>query len=377
MITVSASLFQAHFRNDREPAINTQIKGGHGSGAEQAANDSLMQSLKENMGLDLKPEQTVKAVMFDVDVVMDTVLKHVNQRIEHAAANGATDEELEGLLAAARTGIETGFAQARDQIESLGKLNDDLVEKIDSAETGIYSGIDSLEEKLFATLPEEPETADTGGTNENSPAITGSAFEFEQSYQRQKNSFSFDLVTQEGDKVTIRAMSDLEIQEQAFSIENEGGSISAQSYSENYTSGFSFSVNGDLNEDEMTAIEDLLGQVNNLADEFYEGDLGTAFDMALELDSDEDQIAQFSLNLRQQQVSAYQYTGAADYTKHDALPRGIMQPLGQFAAGLTQAKQTADRFHEPRQLLEEMFKQMDDNPKLHDMLIPMLDKMAA
>ena len=112
MITVSASLFQAHFRNDREPAINTQIKGGNGTGAEQAANDSLMQSLKENMGLDLKPEQTVKPAMFDVDVVMDTVLKHVNQRIEHAAANGATDEELEDMLAAAKTGVETGFAQS-------------------------------------------------------------------------------------------------------------------------------------------------------------------------------------------------------------------------------------------------------------------------
>ncbi len=372
MITVSASLFQSHFRTDREPAFNTQIKGGAGTGAEHAANDSLMQSLKENLGIDLKTEQTVKPAMFDVDVVMDTVLKHVNQRIEHAAADGATDEELESMLAAAKSGVETGFAQAREQIEGMGKLNEDLAEKIDSAETGIYAGIDSLEEKLLASITDESDAYD-----ESMPATAGTSFEFEQSYQRQKNSFSFDLVTQEGDKVTIRAMSDLEIQEQAFSMENKNGSINVHGYAENYSSGFSFQVNGDLNEDEMTAIEDLLGQVNNLADEFYQGDLGTAFDMALELDSDEDQIANFSLNLRQQQVSSYQYTGASDYAKHDALPKGLMQPLGQFAAGLTEAKQTADRFHEPRQLLEEMFKQMDDNPKLHDMLKPMLDKIAA
>ncbi|OUR65196.1 hypothetical protein A9Q73_08490 [Bermanella sp. 47_1433_sub80_T6] len=369
MITVSASLFQSYFRSEREPAINSLLKGNNGSGAEQSASSSLMQSLKENMGLDLRPEQTVKETMFDADAVMDTVLKHVNKRIEHAAANGASDEELEGMLNAARSGVETGFAQAREQIESVGKLSDELGEKIDLAEEGIYQGIDKLEEALFAPLDSAEE--------DNVPASATNALQYEQSYQRQKNSFSFDLVTQEGDKVTISAVSDYELYEQSLNLENEQGSVNAYGFSENASSGYAFSVQGDLNEAEMTAIQDLLGQVNNLADEFYDGDLATAFDMALELDSDGEQIAQFSLNMQQQQVSAYQFTGARDYGNQDALPRGLMQPLGQFASGLQQARETADQFQQPKQLLQELFKQMDDNPKLHDMLRPMLDKMAA
>ncbi len=370
MITVSASLFQSYFRSEREPAINSLIKGGNGSGAEQSASSSLMQSLKENMGLDLRPEQTVKETMFDADAVMDTVLKHVNKRIEQAAANGATDQELESMLDAARSGVETGFAQAREQIESLGKLSDELGEKINIAEEGIYQGIDKLEEDLFAPL-------ESGEEEPALPAAGVNTLQYEQSYQREKNSFSFDLVTQEGDKVTISAVSSYELYEQSLNLENEQGSVNAYGFSESYSSGYAFSVEGDLNEAEMTAIEDLLGQVNSLADEFYDGDLATAFDMALELDSDGDQIAQFSLNMRQQQVSAYQFTGAKDYAGQDALPRGLMQPLGQFASGLQDARETANQFQQPRQLLEELFKQMDDNPKLHDVLRPMLDKMAA
>ncbi len=370
MITVSASLFQSSFRSEREPAVNSLIKGGNGSGGEQSASHSLMQSLKENMGLDLRPEQTVKETMFDADAVMDTVLKHVNKRIEQAASKGASEQELSSMLAAARSGVETGFAQAREQIDSLGKLEGELAEKIDSAEGGIYLGIDKIEEALFTPLEPSDDEAELSAPATNS-------LQYQQSYQQQKNSFSFDLVTQEGDKVTISAMSDYALYEQALEYSGEQGSVSASAFSEDRSSGYDLSVQGDLNEAEMSAIEDLLGQVNSLAAEFYQGDLATAFDMALQLDSDGEQIAQFSLNLRSQQVSAYQSAGARDYGRQDALPRGLMQPLGQFATGLQDAKETANQFQQPKQLLEELFKQMDDNPKLHDMLRPMLDKMAA
>ncbi len=375
MITVSASLFQSQsfFRSDREPAIQPHIKGGHGSGSGHSSHESLMQSLRENVGLELRPEQTVKKALFDGDAIMDTVLKHVNKRIEQAAANGASDEELQGMVEAARSGVETGFSQARKQIESAGKLTDELSEKINSTESGIYKGIDEIAEALFAIPVIDTDDSDDAAVSKQAATVTT----FEQSYDRQKNSFSFELLTQEGDKVTITAMTQLERQQQSYSSNNGQQAIDIQSYSENYSSGYSFNVEGDLNESELSAIEDLVGQVNGLAKEFYDGDLTTAFNMALELESDGDQIAQFSLNLRQQQVSAHQFTGVADYAQEDPLPRGLMAPLGQFASGLQDAKEIANTFQQPRELLENLFKQMDGNPKLHDLLRPMLDKMAA
>jgi hypothetical protein len=366
MISVSASLFQSYFRTEREPSINVQLRDGGDNGSEKLAQNTLRQSLEDHLGLELPAEQTVKGPMFDVDAVMDTVLKHVEGRIDQARADGATDEELEDMLAAARSGVETGFSQARGQIEELGKLDDALAEKIDSAESGIYQGIDDFEESLFS------DAAD----GETAPVLS-SLTQYEQSYQREKNNFSFELTTQEGDKVVINAMSDSEMYEQSYSSANENGSLSMYSASEQSRSGYSFSVEGDLNEAEMTAIEDLLGQVNSLADEFYDGDLGTAFDMALELESDGDQIAQFSLNLRQQQVQSYQYSGVAQYTGEASIPQGLMQPLGQFAQGLQGAADTAQEFQHPQELLKSLFEQMDSNPKFHEMLQPMFDSLAA
>ncbi len=365
MISVSSSLFQSYFRTEREPSISTQLRDGTDTGSDNLAQTTLRQALKDQMGLDLPAEQTVKGPMFDVDAVMDTVLKHVGDRIEQAAADGASDEELESMFEAARSGVESGFSQARGQIESQGKLNDALAEKIDSAETGIFKGIDEMEEGLFSDAPERSVLEAT------------SIVQQEQAYQRERNSFSFDLVTQEGDTVTISAMSDTELYEQRYSSQSEGASIEMYGFSEQSSSGYSFSVEGDLNEAEMTAIEDLLGQVNGLADEFYDGDLATAFDMALDLESDGDQIAQFSLNMRQQQVQTYQYSGVAQYSTESSLPKGLMQPLGQFAQGLQGAADTANEFQQPKELLKNLFEQMDSNPKFHELLRPMFDSLAA
>ena len=366
MISVSASLFQSYFRAEREPAINAQLRDGGDNGSEKLAQSTLRQSLEDHLGLELPAEQTVKGPMFDVDAVMDTVLKHVEGRIDQARADGASDEELEDMLAAARSGVETGFSQAREQLEEVGKMNDGLAEKIDSAESGIYQGIDDIEEGLFAQEASE----------EAAPSVTTVA-QYEQSYQREKNNFSFELTTQEGDKVVINAISDSQLYEQSYSSANENGASSIYSSSEQSSSGYSFSVQGDLNEAEMAAIEDLLGQVNSLADEFYDGDLATAFDMALELESDGDQIADFSLNLRQQQVQSYQYSGIAQYSGEASLPQGLMQPLGQFAQGLQGAADTANEFQNPRELLKGLFEQMDSNPKFHELLQPMFDSLAA
>jgi hypothetical protein len=46
---------------------------------------------------------------------------------------------------------------------------------------------------------------------------------------------------------------------------------------------FSFSVNGELDEDELKAIGQLVADANELTEEFFNGDIETAFNQALEL----------------------------------------------------------------------------------------------
>lgn len=365
MITVASALFQkssvfAGMQTHFQPKVMDQPQ----SNPDQLAHQRLNNALKDTMGIEAPTEVEPKQAVFDVDAVVETVMAHVAKRIDQARTNGASEADLKTLMNQARAGVETGFGQAREQIEALGKLNEGLAGKIDEAENSIYQNMDDFEENLFKPVQ------DSVSSNVQSAMIL-------EQYQSKKNSFSFELITQEGDKVRISASSDFSRYEKGSAAQNQSGSSLSYEFAQNQSSGFSFEVKGDLNEAEMTAIDDLLKQVNELSDEFYNGDLDTAFNMALEINSDKDQIAQFSLNLRQQQVSAQQFTGFQNYEQPNRLPEGLMKPLGHFAAGLQDAAETAKAFQNPNDLLQQMFEQLDNNPKFHELLKPMLEGMQA
>lgn len=374
MLSFHSSFFQksSFFAQSFQPRVMAEEKVDQ----DKFAFQRLSQNIKDNVGVELPPEQSVSETesVFDVDAVIDTVMNHIANRVTQAKENGASDDELVSMLDAARSGVETGFSQAREQIEELGKMDDTLAANIDAAEEGIYQGIDGVEEELFATDDSDDDDVDV-------PAPPASeTVEYASAYQRTKNSFRFNLTTQEGDTVTIKARSMSESYAEMMRAEGEEGSFEYLASEEYSRSGYRLQVDGDLNEEEMAAIEDLMAQVNDLADEFYNGDLGTAFDMAMELDSDPDQIAEFSLNLKQKQVSAYEYAGysapVASYAEPE-LPRGIAQPLGNFADGVRNAFNTANTFAEPRNLLDNLFDQMDAGPKLSELLKPMFNALDA
>ncbi|MGC9385652.1 MAG: hypothetical protein ACP5D0_01790 [Hydrogenovibrio sp.] len=76
---------------------------------------------------------------------------------------------------------------------------------------------------------------------------------------------------------------------------------------------FGFSVQGDLNEDELGAIFDVFEQVDQLANEFYNGDIEKAFAKAQDLDIDFGQIQSFDLNLQKSEMFASQYQQTQAY----------------------------------------------------------------
>lgn len=357
--------------------IQPRVVGEERLDQDKFATQRLGQALKDNLGVDMPPEKTVNESqsVFDIDAVIDTVMQHVGKRIDEARANGATDDELQSMFDAARSGVEAGFKQAREQIEGLDKLSDPLAEKIDAAEQGIYKGIDELEEDTF---------------NPPSESISGHSIEYAKAYERTSNSFEFELTTQEGDVVKIQAMSDYQSYQEALSAQSGGSALYAGYSEESNSSGFNLLVEGDLNDEEMAAIESLMSQVNDLADEFYTGDLGTAFDMAMNLTSDADQIAQFSLDLKQTQVSTYEYgaikgdaLGGQQGYDTAKLPKGLADPLAHFAQGVKDAYEEANQFANPRSLLENLFDQMDQTTQalgksqLPDLLKPMLNALNA
>lgn len=113
--------------------------------------------------------------------------------------------------------------------------------------------------------------------------------------------------TQEGDivKLDLRRM-------ESFSaidvmVNGEGGTASTTQIEVSSGSRLSFSVNGDLNEAELAAIQNIFAQAEAIADEFFAGDLGAAFDLASGLEYDTEQLARVSMRFREKQVSEVVY----------------------------------------------------------------------
>ncbi|MAA70461.1 MAG: hypothetical protein CL679_01910 [Bermanella sp.] len=376
MLSFNSALFNKS--NLYSQPVQPRVMAEENLDQDKFANQRLGQALKDNLGVDMPPEKTVNEnkSVFDIDAVIDTVMQQVGKRIDQARLSGASDDDLQSMFDAARSGVETGFKQAREQIDAINKLNEPLAEKIDAAEQGIYDGIDELEENTF---------------NPQAEIIKANTVEYAKAYERTNNSFEFELTTQEGDVVKIKVMSNYESYQEALSASGNGKELYASYSEQNNSSGFNLLVKGDLNDDEMAAIESLMSQVNDLADEFYTGDLGTAFDMAMNLTSDADQIAQFSLDLKQSQVSAYEYGAMKGEALGNngkgyetaKLPKGLADPLANFAQGVKEAYEEASQFANSRSLLENLFEQMDQTTQalgksqLPDLLKPMLNAMSA
>ncbi len=110
--------------------------------------------------------------------------------------------------------------------------------------------------------------------------------------------------TQEGDTVTLSFAS-----KSGASIQNiQAGNGSAQLSSTDiqaFTSNrVTISVQGDLNANELQAVQDLAGQVNQLAAGFFGGDVNAALSQASSLNFDNSQLTDYSLHLALKQTFA-------------------------------------------------------------------------
>ncbi len=140
----------------------------------------------------------------------------------------------------------------------------------------------------------------------------------EASYQYSE-SMSLQLTTREGDTVSIDFR---QLYSEYQSYRSEQAAVAGPSgvrYFESkeamestaFEERFAFSVNGDLNEDELNAIFDVFEQVDQLANSFFDGDIEKALAQAVELEIDFGQLQSFQLNLTQTESRAVSYQQAA------------------------------------------------------------------
>lgn len=179
-----------------------------------------------------------------------------------------------------------------------------------------------------------------------------------------KERFSFTLQTQDGDKVTINARNTLvyaaRYDEQSDVDGQQSQFVEGLKTNESYT----FSIEGELDDDEKQAINELMGQVMSLADTFYNGNVDAAYEQALAVGYDQDEIASYSFNMKQVEqysvTNAYQ-TFAPETTERPSL-NGVFDLIGDYTS------QLIDQLNKPQEgqnidfvsLLKSIAEQLDE-----------------
>jgi len=301
--------------------------------------------------------------LFDFEKVAETVLSFISGSIHAAEGEGRSEEELSEMFSQARSGVTLGFQQALGELEDLAVLDDELSEGIEKSRVLIFKGLDDLEANYF---PKEIlSSADTPDTKvASSPVDELNSQQLNHSsdlYAQSSKSSDISITTLDGDKVTI-SFSDIQeaTQSERYSNFGEQGE-SYQSFSSSYReTSFSYTIEGELDENEHKAISSLIKDINTLQKEFFNGDVEKAFDYAQTLGFDNEQISEFSVDLNKSQTTIVSkaYSEIESFDENDSMKKDVqLRPLLDFVSQLQDLQTVADKL---------LSKQEDNFTKLFD-----------
>jgi len=332
--------------------------------------DKLAQRFKEE-GIELKGLQ---AEDFTPEKVSERILGFVTPRI----LAGEDKEQQTELMAQARKGIEQGFAEARDILDSLDVLNGKVKEDVDSTYDLIQQGLERLQQQLDGTLVNDDSKDDDTSVTSLQQATMASSF------SRNENT-RVEITTTDGDTVLI----DLFKQQSAESTRSYSQSEEGVSYSASRTlsasTGISYQVQGELDEEEQQAIDELLKEVAKVSDSFFSGNVQKAFKTALAMDFDSEELTRFSLNLDYQETrqvaistySEYQSQSRNEDGEHPVAPAGLkdMSDFIKQMDHLFENPFALNKMAQPEQGIGDLFKGM--NQLLHGDEMKKLEQESA
>ena len=299
------------------------------------AQATLANRLAERLGLE-PGALASKANDYTPEKVAGRILGFIEQRLQSEQAAGADPSKLKGLLEQARSGVEKGFAEARKILDGMGVLQGKVASDIDDTYQKIQDGFSDLDKRF------NPDAALVGGST-NIAA-------YSERFAAQAETFDMEVTTRDGDRLRIsiaQASANWSQSGVVASSNGNGSSVVASSQSGNLQIGaWQVSVEGELDDEERAALEKLFGQVQDLSNKFYAGDLSGAFDRAMALDMDGEQLA--SMSLRLTQTTVRQATDAYSAVAQDGgqAASAVNSSLIDYAQGLLDALRSANQVAE-------------------------------
>lgn len=327
----------------KQQAASVSVSSSQTSIGLRVVSNSLNQSLeidgqkpKESKDKSLEEKTTS---LFDFEKVARNVLNFVGGVIRGAANTGASDEKLSGLFSQAREGVSRGFAMAEKDLA--GFMNDEIQQGITKSRDAIDTGIDDLETDIFGRS--EPNAVSLNSLTSLSASDEKSGNLLIRTKDGDEVTFSFESLRSFQASQQVSYTSQLTQDQNAVESGDTDGvnfsqSISAQqtaSYQYFERSGISFSLKGELDEEELDSIADLVGQVQDLADTFYSGDIDKAFDEALSLGFDDKELVGYALQLNRttqtEVLKTYENIQHYNDDKNDNSQYGnVVSPIAQY-----------------------------------------------
>lgn len=278
------------------------------------------------------------------DKVAGRILDFVGGRIQAEAANGADPEKLQKMLDQARQGVEKGFAEAKKILQGMGVLGGKIASDIEDTFQRVQDGLSRIGSTYGLG------NAPAGGTSSVSSAAVSASTS---TLVARSSTFDMEVTTREGDKLKISIAqasanwSSTSASASSSRTSGNGGTSTSTSAQASASSGslqiggWSVQIEGNLNDDEKAALTDLLGQVQDISSKFYSGDLSGAFDRALALNMNGDQLASMSLNLSQTTYAQATSTYGAVSEEGGQPASAVNTSLRDYAKSLLDAMKSA------------------------------------
>jgi hypothetical protein len=326
--------------------------------------------------------KNTESSLFDFEEIAKNVLNFVGGAIKNAQNKGADEDKLNNLFEQASSGVLKGIKLAEQDLASF--LNEEITNGINQSKSLIEDGIAKLKRDVFnsqALNLDKPTTSSADSTSisyekqesgelnirtrdGDTVNITFEDLEQFESSQRQvqqlaqqteldKKAVGAEPVAVIAEPVNIpidvnnaavrsaqtATPADVDVDDSEVNInEADKEQPSTDSIQQNtifyQESTFSFTVKGELDEDELKAIGQLVAEANELAEEFFNGDIETAFNQALEIGFDEQELSSFALQLTKVEntalIKAYETVSRFDGDNVESDPAKSVKPVADY-----------------------------------------------
>ncbi|UAA39360.1 DUF5610 domain-containing protein [Paraneptunicella aestuarii] len=349
-----------------------------------------------------KPKQ--KESFFDFEEIAKNVLNFVGGAIKAAKMGGADEAKLTTMFEQATSGVLKGVDMARKDLA--GFMNAEIDEGINKSLELIQNGIEKLRSEIFGKPEGEEDNLQVVGesvsysrTEAGEIHITTKdgdevSISFEDIRRLELNQQLIDstqipLVQPKAkDKADQKSEDEADKQQAekdtststntAKAAESDGQNSAAPVDAKNAElgnspqeaspqenklnllqelnyferSGIAFNIKGELDEDEMTAIADLVGDVKDLAESFFSNDVEAAFNKALQLGFNEQEISGYALQLsKTEQLQVVQTYGTVSHYNDEGEGSQGQQPMKQIKPIADYLKDMMDVMEKSKELL--------------------------